>query len=236
VLKGIGFSWNLSDRGAGSVLPWQLIVQDYMEQRLMYLDTTVVLYETEFTKAIHEKTYARPCGPDHLRQGFLRNLRDQAFRFSGLSEFRHQQKNPSQTLFTGVEKLINQVGLDSHTAGEKKLEEKVGEGMLFVHHTNHLIPLYSERCTSSDCGSSRQTTSHYPRNRLFANEIAGGKQGNCGFFTCRRNDRQLRSAFLDIKDRVSRTALRRALSPSLGRSFVPAPHPRETQQDQMPLG
>ena len=33
-----------------------------------------------------------------------------------LAEFGHQQKNSGQTFLTGIEKLINKIGLDPHTA------------------------------------------------------------------------------------------------------------------------
>jgi hypothetical protein len=38
-----------------------------------------------------------------------------------LAKFRHQQQNPRQTLFAGVEQLIHKIGLDAHAAGQQKL-------------------------------------------------------------------------------------------------------------------
>ena len=87
----------------------------------MYFDPAVVFDEAELPKAIHKKTNARPGGPNHLCQSFLGDLRDHTFRFAGLPKFRHQEKNSRQTLFTGVEKLIDKVSLGSHTAGQQKL-------------------------------------------------------------------------------------------------------------------
>ena len=109
----------------------------------MYFDPAVVFDEAELPKAIHKETNARPGGPNHLCQSFLGDLRDHIFWFAGLAEFRHQEKNPGQTLFTGVEKLIDQIGLRTHAAGEEKLEEQIREGMFLVHHSDHLHPLNS---------------------------------------------------------------------------------------------
>src|SRR5580658_9643357 len=104
----------------------------------MYLDTAVVFDEAELAKAIHEETHAGPGGPNHFRQGLLGDLRDHAFRFAGLSKFCHQQKDSCQTLFTRVEKLVDQIGLGTHTAVEEKLKEQIGESMFLVQHANHL--------------------------------------------------------------------------------------------------
>jgi hypothetical protein len=102
------------DRQSG----WHVIVQDNFEQRSMHLNAAVVFDEAEFAKAIHEEADPGPGGPDHLRQGFLGDLGDQAFRFARHAELRHQEENPGQPLFAGVEKLVHQVSLRAHTPGE----------------------------------------------------------------------------------------------------------------------
>jgi hypothetical protein len=62
----------------------QLIEQDHIEQRLMHLDAAVVTDKAELAKAVHEEADAGSRGADHLRQGFLRNGRNEGFRFPGL--------------------------------------------------------------------------------------------------------------------------------------------------------
>jgi hypothetical protein len=47
----------------------------------------------------------------------LRDFRNQCFGLSRLADFGHQEGNSRQTLFTGIEKLIDKVSLGSHTAG-----------------------------------------------------------------------------------------------------------------------
>src|SRR3984885_2210222 len=149
-----------------------MIVQDYIEQRLMYLDTPVVFDEAELAKAIHEEADPGPRGPDHLRQGFLGDLRNQTFRFARHAKLRHQEKNPGQTLFAGVEKLVDQVSLRAHTPGKEKFEEQIGESMFFVNHADHLRPLYFEGGTRIDGRGGRQAASHGSRNRLFSHKVA----------------------------------------------------------------
>src|SRR5579871_3408154 len=105
----------------------------------MYLNAAVVANEAELAKAIHEEADAGTSSADHIRQCFLRNRRDKGFRFTRLAEFRHQQKNAGQSFLTGIEKLIDKVGLGPHTARQQELEEYVCECRLVVHHASHFI-------------------------------------------------------------------------------------------------
>jgi hypothetical protein len=62
----------------------------------------------------------------------LRDGRGEGFRFTQLTKFSQQQENSGQTLFAGVEKLIDKVGLGSHTPGQQEFHLHSGEGMLYV--------------------------------------------------------------------------------------------------------
>jgi len=97
------------------------VVQNDVEQRLMNPDAAVVFNKAEVAKAIHEEADAGPGSSNHFCQGFLRDLWNQRFRFSRLAKFGQQQENSCQTLFAGVEKLIDKIGLGSHAAGQQKL-------------------------------------------------------------------------------------------------------------------
>ncbi len=59
---------------------------------------------------------------DHLGQGSLYDLRYSSLGFARLSKLRHQEKDPSQTLFDTVEKLVDQVRLSTHATGTKNLK------------------------------------------------------------------------------------------------------------------
>ena len=101
------------------------IKQNRIQQRLVNLDAPVVFDKTEFAKAVHKETDAGASSADHLRQGLLRDLGNVLFRLARLPEFRHQEQNPRQTLFTGVEKVIDEVGLNAHAALQQELQEEI---------------------------------------------------------------------------------------------------------------
>ena len=103
----------------------EFFMKDHIEQRLVNLDAPVVFDKAELAKTVHKKADAGASGSDHLRQGFLRDLGNVLFRFARLAEFRHQQEYSRQALFTGVEKLIDQVGLNAHAALQQELQEVV---------------------------------------------------------------------------------------------------------------
>ena len=105
--------------------PGEAIQQNRIQQGFVDLDAPVVLDKPEIAKSIHEEAHTRAGGADHLRQGLLLDLWNILLRFAGLAEFRHQQQNPRETLFTGVEKLIDQVGLNANAALQQELQEEV---------------------------------------------------------------------------------------------------------------
>ena len=102
----------------------------------MDLNTTAIANKPKFTKAIHKEADTGPGSADHIRQCVLSNGRDICFLFAGLAEFRHDQKNSRQALFTGVEKLIDEICLGSHAARQQELEEYVGELGLVMYYAS----------------------------------------------------------------------------------------------------
>ena len=64
-------------------------MENDIEQRLVDPDAAVVFDKAELAKSIHEEADAGPGGANHFRQRFLRDLRNQCFRLTGLAEFRH---------------------------------------------------------------------------------------------------------------------------------------------------
>src|SRR5579859_8005819 len=100
-----------------------LIVEDHIQQGTVDFQSAVVLDESKLSKPIHEEVHARPRRPDHLRENFLTDLGNHVLRPAFLSEMREQQKDARQSLFAGVEKLIDEVGLDANVARQKKRDE-----------------------------------------------------------------------------------------------------------------
>ena len=185
----------------------QLIEQDHVEQRLMYLDAAVVTDKAELAKAIHEKADARPRGANHLRQGFLRDGRNVGFRFARLAKFGHQQENARQTFFAGVEELIDKIGLGSHAAGQQELQKDVGERRFIMHDADQLLLIDFERRAGIDGSGRGQAQPDDGREAFFTDEVASGEERNGGLFAVRRNDGESCTAPLQIKDGVCRISL-----------------------------
>ena len=104
---------------------WQLIEEDHIEQRLVYLNAAVVLNEAKLAKAVHKEADSRSGGTDHLGKCFLSNGWYEFLWFTRLAKFRHQKENARQSFFAGIEELIYQIGLSSHTASEQEFHENV---------------------------------------------------------------------------------------------------------------
>jgi len=68
----------------------------------------VVVDETWFSEPVHEETDARSGGADHLCQGLLTDLGNYNLRHAVLPEVSEQQQNSSESLFAGIEELVNQ--------------------------------------------------------------------------------------------------------------------------------
>ena len=142
-------------------------------------------------KAVHKEADAGSRGADHLRQGFLRNGRNEVFRFTRLAEFRHQQENPRQAFFAGVEELIHKIGLGPHAAGQQELQERSANAGSSCITRIISLPSDLER-RAGVYGSGRgQAQSRHRREGLLSNEVAGGEKRDCGLFAVLRNDGSL---------------------------------------------
>src|SRR5579859_1686676 len=115
----------VSKRQLSGMVFRQAIVQDHVEQRFVYTDLPVVVDEAELAEAIHEKTHPGPGSADHIRQGLLRNLRKQSTWLTRLTEFRHEQEDSCQALFTRIEELINEIGLNAHASFQQEFHEEI---------------------------------------------------------------------------------------------------------------
>src|SRR5438270_13817203 len=93
----------------------KMIVQNYVQKRLMDADATVVLDESQLSEPIHEEAHTRACSSNHFGQRLLRDLWNQRLRLAGLTKLCHQQQDSGQPLFTGVEKLVDKIGLCANT-------------------------------------------------------------------------------------------------------------------------
>ena len=85
----------------------------------MDLDAAVVINEPQLAKAVHKEADAGTGGADHLCESFLSDGRKKFRRFSGLTVIGHQKEEPRQTLFAGIEELIDKIFLSSDAASQE---------------------------------------------------------------------------------------------------------------------
>ena len=98
------------------------IMQNYVEQRTVDLESALyasgIMDKTQLPEPVHEKANPRTRGSDHLSQRFLTDLGDDRFRNSFFAEVGKQEEHAGQSLFAGVEKLINQVLFIADVSGQ----------------------------------------------------------------------------------------------------------------------
>ena len=90
------------------------VVQDDVEEGAVHMEATVVIQKAKFAELIHEETDAGACGPDHLGERFLTDLRNDRLRLAFFPEVRQQQEDPRQPLLGRIKELIHQILLDAN--------------------------------------------------------------------------------------------------------------------------
>jgi hypothetical protein len=78
-----------------------------------------------------------------------------------------------------------------------------------VDHSNHLLSVYLQRGANCDRSCRRHAIAGNRRDSLLTDELARRQECNRGLFPRIRNDRELRTAFLKIEDRVGDISLRK---------------------------
>src|ERR1700743_1769428 len=94
-------------------------MQDDIHKRTMNAQLPVVFNVTKLTEAIHKEADPGASAPDHLRQSFLAYLGNDGIRHAFFAKLGQQQQCSCKTLLAGVEKLVNQVCLDSRIASQQ---------------------------------------------------------------------------------------------------------------------
>ena len=90
-----------------------LVAQHDAQQRAIDFQIAVVIDEPEVSELVHEEVDPRTRRPDHFCKRLLRDLRYPLFRSLLIAIPRQQQERPRQPLFTGVEKMIDEIGFDA---------------------------------------------------------------------------------------------------------------------------
>ena len=95
--------------------------------------------KAQFPEFIHEKIDPGARGPNHLRQHPLRYVGKNLLRLALLAIASEQQQSACQPLFAGVEKLIDQILLDSNVPAKHVGDETVRESMFLMQQAHHLF-------------------------------------------------------------------------------------------------
>ena len=81
--------------------------------------TTVIIDKARFSKPVHEEADSRPSRAYHSCERLLAYVGNPSFGFMCLAKLGKQQENSRQAFFAGIEKLINEVRLESDVAGKQ---------------------------------------------------------------------------------------------------------------------
>jgi hypothetical protein len=87
------------------------------------LHGAVVVDEAQLPEFVHEEADAGPGRANDLRQRFLADLHGNRLRSAFFAEIGQEEQRPSETLFTRIEQLIDQVRLDAAVARQKMSRE-----------------------------------------------------------------------------------------------------------------
>jgi len=180
---GSGFARRrIEKKRPGCVLLRELIVQDHIEQPFIHTDVSVVFEVPKLPEAVHEEADARPGGTDHLSQSLLRDRWNLRIRLARLAKIRHQQEDPGQTPFAGVEQLIDQVRLRPYAAKKHEVQEECREEVFIVQNVQHLFARDFERHACNNGRGCGSTNSRGRSEAFFAEKVIGGKQRDGGLF------------------------------------------------------
>ena len=168
----------------------------------------VVFNEAHLPEPIQKETDPRPGGADHFGEGFLTHFRDKRYRFRFLTKVGHQQEEPGEAFFAGVEKMIHEVGFHANVPGKQIGEKAFGELRVPMKECDHRSLFDPDNCALLNCaggGHAKRLT----RKTALAEETGFRQDGNHGFFATLGYHRELHLAALDVEHRVCRVPLRK---------------------------
>ena len=100
-------------------------MKNEVQQRPVNLDAVfvpnvaVVIDKAQFAEFVHKETDTRSGRPDHIRERFLADFRDQGLGCSFLAEIGEQQKQSRKTPLAGIEQLIHEVRFNAKGSAQE---------------------------------------------------------------------------------------------------------------------
>src|SRR5438045_2974083 len=101
------------------------VVEKHSEEGVVNAQAIFVINETQLLELAHERTNPRAAGPDHLRQGFLTDLRDHMLMFAVLAKVGQHQENAGKALLGRIEQLVGEVFFHSNGASKGIRHEEI---------------------------------------------------------------------------------------------------------------
>ena len=165
-----------------------------------------VIDKAMLSEPVHEVADTRPGSAYHFCQIVLTDSGKHRFGSAFLAEMRKQQENPGQTLFTGVEKLIDKIRFISNVAGKQLGDKDFGDGMLIVEQARQLLPLDPDN--GAICGGAGSGHAHLlTRKASLAKEITGAQNTNNRFLALFGGDCELHQTSAEEKDCIGGVSL-----------------------------
>ena len=173
-----------------------------VEKGTVDFHAAVVVNESHFSELIQKKADARACCAHHLRQSLLTQLRDYVVLPSVFSVTRQEQQDSSQSLFAGIEKLVNEVRFVSDISGQQMHHELVRKHVLPMKYVPHRLVanLHESAVRQGGCGRHPQWL---PRQTTFPEKIAGIQYRYRGLLALIRDYGEFDLSFLDVKHSVA---------------------------------
>ena len=82
-------------------------MQDDIEQRALDLQTAIVVDKSQFPESIHQEADPRAGRAHHLCEHLLADLGNYSLGHAVLAKVSEQKKDPGQSLFARIEKLVD---------------------------------------------------------------------------------------------------------------------------------
>jgi hypothetical protein len=180
-----------------------LVVENDVEKRTVDLQPpAVIVNEAQCPEPVHEKADSRAGCAYHLSQSLLTDFGDYSLRHAVLAEMSKQKKNPSEPLFAGIEKLVNQIFFMPDVPREQISYEHVGQRVFTVESLHHRFLLDSQNSAIRYSGRTAHAE-NLARKRTLAEKVSLTEYTDRSFFASLRDYSEFHLTRLDIKHRIS---------------------------------
>src|ERR1700682_3353006 len=166
----------------------------------------MVLDKAKLSELIHKKIDVRACGADHRCQGLL--------RYSGKSVQLalsplpcEQKKSAGESLLAALRNLVDEILLELNIARKQIRQEAVGERMVGVERSDHLVSFNDFQSRGRHRGGGPHANILTAKAR-FTKKIAWPQNGDNCHLVSLGGHRESHAASLNVHERLGDIALR----------------------------